>query len=52
MTDESVARAAAQYEKGASLAFVADAFGVHVRTLRKELRRAGTAIRPRPGRAS
>jgi lambda repressor-like predicted transcriptional regulator len=49
MTDESVALAAARYEQGASLAVVANEFGVHQRTLASELRRAGASIRPRRG---
>ncbi len=49
MTDGSVASAAAQYEAGASLAVVASAFGVHDRTLARELRRHGVLIRPRRG---
>ena len=49
MTDCSVALAAAQYEHGASLSSVADAFGVHERTLAREFRQAGVPIRPRRG---
>ena len=49
MTNESVAVAAARYEQGASLALVAREFGVHQRTLARELRRAGASIRPRRG---
>ena len=49
MTDESVATAAARYEQGASLAVVASQFGVHQRTLARELRRAKASIRPRRG---
>jgi AraC-like DNA-binding protein len=49
MNDETVALAAAQYERGASLAVVASAFGVHERTLAKEFRRAGVDTRPRRG---
>jgi len=49
MTDETVARADARYEQGASLAVVANEFGVRQRTLARELRRAGTSIRPRRG---
>jgi 2,4-dienoyl-CoA reductase-like NADH-dependent reductase (Old Yellow Enzyme family) len=37
MSDETVALAAAQYERGASLAVVAGAFGVHQRTIAREL---------------
>jgi transposase-like protein len=51
MTDKSVTRAAAQYLAGAPLTIVAKEFGVHPRTLAKELRRAGTPLRSRPGRA-
>ena len=47
MTDESVALAAARYEQGASLAVVGKEFGVHQRTLARELPRAGTGIRQR-----
>ena len=47
MTDESVALAAARYEQGASLAVVASDFGVHQRTLARELRHFGACIRPR-----
>ena len=47
MTDESVAEAAARYERGASLAKVAGAVGVHERTITREFRRAGVSIRPR-----
>ena len=49
MTDESVALAAARYEQGASLAVVASEFGVHQRTLARELRQAGASIRLRCG---
>ncbi len=49
MTDESVAMAAARYEQGASHAVVAIQFGVHQRTLAKDLRRAGASLRPRRG---
>jgi IS30 family transposase len=49
MTDESVARAAARCEQGTSLAVVASEFGVHQRTLARELRRAGVSIRLRRG---
>ena len=49
MTDESVARAAARYDQGASPALVASEFGVHERTLAREFRRAGKLIRPRRG---
>ena len=49
MNDESVALAAARYEQGASLAVVAAEFGVHQLTLARELREAGTPIRPRRG---
>ena len=49
MNDESVALAAARYEQGASLAVVASGFGVHQRTLARELRRAGSSIRLRRG---
>ena len=49
MNDESVALAAARYEQGASLAVVASEFGVHQRTLARELRRAGASLRPRRG---
>ena len=47
MTDESVAEATARYERGASLAKVAGAFGVHERTIMREFRRAGVSIRTR-----
>ena len=40
MTDESVALAAVRYNQGASLAVVANEFGVHQRTLARELRPA------------
>ena len=49
MTDETVTRAAARYREGASLAIAAAEFGVHTRTLAREFRRAGVAIRPRRG---
>ena len=49
MTNASVALAAARYEQGASLATVANEFGVHQRTPARELRRVGTSIRPRRG---
>lgn len=49
MTDQSVALAAARYEHGASLAAVAGEFGVHPRTLARELRQARASIRPRRG---
>ena len=49
MTDESVALAAARYEQGASLAVVAREFGVHQRTLARELRQAAAPIRLRQG---
>jgi len=45
MTDVSVARAATRYGEGASLAVVAQEFGVHGRTLAREFRRAGVSIR-------
>lgn len=44
ITNESVALAAERYEEGASLAVVASEFGVHQRTLARELRRAGAYL--------
>jgi transposase-like protein len=49
MTDALVAEAAARYRDGHSLAAVADQFNVDTRTLGREFRKAGIAIRPRPG---
>jgi transposase-like protein len=49
MTDALVAEAAARYREGHSLATVADQFNVDARTMGREFRRAGIAIRPRPG---
>lgn len=49
MTDDSVARAASLYRRGASLAVVATEFDVHARTLAREFRQAGVSIRPRHG---
>jgi AraC-like DNA-binding protein len=49
MTEDSVARAAKRYGQGASLAVVAQVFGVHASTLAREFSRAGVAIRPRLG---
>jgi len=49
MTDASVARATQRYVDGLSLAAVAGEFGVHERTLARELRSAGVPIRPRNG---
>ena len=49
LTDDAVARAAARYQAGASLSWVAAEFDVHSRTLARELRRAGVAIRHRRG---
>lgn len=49
MTDALVAEAAAKYRDGHSLATVADQFNVDARTLGREFRKAGIAIRPRPG---
>ena len=49
MTDALVAEAAAKYRDGHSLAAVAGQFNVDARTLGREFRKAGIAIRPRPG---
>jgi len=49
MTDPPVAEAAARYRQGHSLAAVADQFNIDARTLAREFRKAGIAIRPRPG---
>jgi len=49
MTDDSVARAATRYGRGASLAVVAKEFDVHARTLAREFRQARVSIRPRHG---
>jgi hypothetical protein len=49
MTDRTVHDAAVQYQLGHSLADVASAFRVHPRTLARELRLAGVALRPRNG---
>jgi hypothetical protein len=46
MTDGDVAAAARRYGAGDSLAKVAHAFDVDAVTLRRELHRAGVAIRP------
>ena len=50
MTDHSVHQAAKRYASGGSLKVVAVRFDVDARTLAREFRRAGTPIRPRPGR--
>lgn len=49
MTDNSVAMAATRYRDGIPLAIVAKEFDVHARTLAREFRQAGVAIRPRHG---
>jgi hypothetical protein len=49
MTDNDVGEAARQYRTGDSLVKVALAFNVDAATLRRELHRAGAAIRPRRG---
>ena len=49
MTDRSVGQAATCYESGESLKIVAARFGVDARTLAREFKQAGFAIRPRNG---
>ena len=49
MTDDDVSNAAGSYGAGDSLAKVALGFNVDAATLRRELHRAGIAIRPRRG---
>ena len=49
MTDAHVTEAEAMYRDGHSLATVAHAFKVDTRTLGREFRKAGIAIRPRQG---
>ncbi len=49
LTNAQVADAAAMYRDGHSLATVANEFNVDARTLGREFRKAGIAIRPRPG---
>ena len=49
MTDAQVAEAAVRYLNGYSLTTVAEEFTVHARTLAREFRKAGVAIRPRRG---
>jgi len=49
MTDAAVDEAAVLYAGGDSLATVAERFGVDPRTVARELRRMGEAIRPRRG---
>ena len=49
LTDTKVAEAAVSYLDGHSLAAVAREFGVDARTLAREFRRAGVAIRRRRG---
>jgi len=49
MNDAAVAEAACRYAQGQSLVTVAEEFGVHARTLARELRRADVVIRPRQG---
>jgi hypothetical protein len=49
MTDALVAEAAVLYRDGYSLATVADTFNIDTRTLGREFRKAGIAIRPRRG---
>ena len=44
MTDALVGRAATRCSEGASLAQVAQAFGVHARMLAREFHRAGESI--------
>ena len=50
MTDDDVAQTASRYRKGDSLAKIGAAMGLDPVTVRRELHRAGVAIRPRPGR--
>jgi len=50
LTDKNVTKAAGCYEAGQSLEIVGKLFGVSAETMRKELRRAGVALRPRRGR--
>lgn len=52
MTADDVVEAARRYTAGDSLATVASAFGGDAATVRRELQRAGTAVRPRRGRTS
>jgi transposase-like protein len=49
MTDALVAEAAVMYRNGNSLATVSNEFNIAIRTLRREFRNAGVAIRPRQG---
>jgi DNA-binding transcriptional regulator LsrR (DeoR family) len=49
MTDDDVGDAARRYRAGDSLAEVASAFNVDAATVRRELHRAGIAIRLRRG---
>ncbi|MFV0462728.1 MAG: helix-turn-helix domain-containing protein [Nostocoides sp.] len=52
LTDEQVREAARQYERGHSLARVAQSLGTGPSTVARALREAGLAIRPRGGRRS
>ncbi len=47
--DDALSRAARSYADGSSLAHIGDQFGIDPQTVANRLRRAGVAIRPRPG---
>jgi 5'-3' exonuclease len=49
MSEDDIGEAARRYRTGDSLAKVAFAFDVDAKTVRRELHRAGVAIRPRRG---
>ena len=49
MSDRDIGEAARHYREGDSLGTVGLAFNVDAATVRRELHRAGVAIRPRPG---
>jgi transposase-like protein len=49
MSDDDVSDAVPRYRSGDSLATVALTFNVDAATVRREFRRAGVTIRPRPG---
>ena len=52
LCDNQVAQAAGVYRAGAALAEVAQLFGVHTETLRREFKKVGGVLRPRRGRQS